>query len=354
MYLCYDTNVLSAYVVPVVLRKQYSLLNRKCSHRKQLPSFRSIRCVAEKPSGEKSTSAKELVEKLKSLDPQKDVKLYQQLKRRIRHISKAIPLQVDNEPVSVIYEDDHILVVNKPSGISISPRHRFLGGTLLNRLIGYLGYTPHVCHRLDMETSGLVLFAKHPTSARKIHQQFCSHQVEKLYLAIVYGIPQQTYFQVCAPIGVDPERKISRKISNNGKEALSQFLLASSCKELNCSLVIAMPLTGRTHQLRIHLHYAGHPIIGDLLYQDTSKYGNQKLCHMNNESRADCWKHLKLHAWKLRFNHPLTGRKQTYEALPEQDFIQLLDILRLPSPRDRILSTQMSLYPSFSKWLDIV
>ncbi|GJD07076.1 Uncharacterized RNA pseudouridine synthase [Galdieria sulphuraria] len=336
MYLCCYTDTVATYKVTVAFRKVNSVFDRKCACRKQSCCFRSLRCGADKPSWEKLTSAKELVEKLKRLDPQKDSKLYQQLKSKIRHISKSIPLQVDHEPVSVIYEDDHVLVVNKPSGLS------------------YLGYTPHVCHRLDMETSGVVLFAKHPTSARKIHQQFCMHQVEKLYLAIVYGKPQQTYFEVRAPIALDPERKISRKVSNNGKEAISQFLLVDSCKEFNCSLVIAMPLTGRTHQLRIHLHHAGHPIVGDLLYQDTSKYRDVTKNYMNDEPRAYCWKKLKLHAWKLRFLHPLTGEQQTYEAFLEREFIQLLDLLRLPTPRDEVLSTQMSLFPSFSKWINNV
>jgi len=203
----------------------------------------------------------------------------------------------------------------------------------LNRLIGYLGYAPHVCHRLDMETSGVVLFAKHPTSARKIHRQFCAHQVEKLYVAIIHGIPEQTLFEVRAPIAVDPERKISRKISSDGKEAISQFLLIASNQKFNCSLVLAMPLTGRTHQLRIHLHYVGHPIVGDYLYQNNTKYEDQTKDDVNNEYEAKYWKKLKLHAWKLRFYHPLTGQKQTYEASLEQEFIQLLELLHLPIPR---------------------
>eukprot|EP00871_Galdieria_phlegrea_P004320 jgi/Galph1/488/GphlegSOOS_G5266.1 len=307
------------------------------SYRRRLLGCRRRRfCSACFSSGEQvvrdtsklTDSARELAQQLRSLHPERDKQQYQNIRRKLRHISKAIPLQADHHPVSIIEEDNHIIVVNKPSGISMTPKHRFVGGTLLNRLIGYFGYVPHVCHRLDMDTSGVVLFAKHPTSARKIHQQFLTFQIQKLYLAIVHGVPDNECFQVNASIGGDTERKVARKISKDGKTASSCFQVIRSNKDLGYSLILAKPLTGRTHQLRLHLHYVGHPIVFDCLYTG-EKYTERIKKFIGNTETVE---NLKLHAWQLHMKHPISGENRKFEASPDDKFLETLNLLGLELP----------------------
>eukprot|EP00850_Spirogloea_muscicola_P003786 SM000015S01286 [mRNA] locus=s15:1085602:1088018:- [translate_table: standard] len=175
-------------------------------------------------------------------------------------------LVVDRGPLAIIFEDDDLLVVDKPAGIKHEPLHRFVGGSLVNRVLGYLGKEPYTLHRLDMYTSGVLCFAKTITAARALAQQLQDGQVDKQYLVLVAGVPKTPHFEVEAPISRDMEHRFARKVSPTGQKAITNFRTLSSNQSTNTSLLEAQLLTGRTHQIRVHLQHVGLPIVCDEIY----------------------------------------------------------------------------------------
>eukprot|EP00850_Spirogloea_muscicola_P003726 SM000015S01226 [mRNA] locus=s15:686662:688821:- [translate_table: standard] len=157
-------------------------------------------------------------------------------------------------------------VVDKPAGIKHEPLHRFVGGSLVNRVLGYLGKEPYTLHRLDMYTSGVLCFAKTIMAARALAQQLQDGQVNKRYLVVVVGVPERPHFEVEAPISRDMEHRFARKVSPTGQKAITSFRTLSSNQSTNTSLLEAQLLTGRTHQIRVHLQHVGLPIVCDEIY----------------------------------------------------------------------------------------
>lgn len=236
---------------------------------------------------------------------------------------RAVPLAADTEhAVEVLYEDSDLLAVNKPPGVISAPKHRYTGGSMVNRVIGRLGFEPLTLHRLDQWTSGVLLFAKTRDTVAAVHAQFRARSVEKQYLALAVGVPEPREFSVDAPLERDERDKVARKVDPLGKPALTGFrvVVAAPTADLSAghaavwarpslrpgpggaSLVVCKPHTGRTHQIRVHLAHAGHPIVGDDLYGITGPWlGRQAL-----------------HAAGLRIEHPRTGRSLDLRApLPD-------------------------------------
>ena len=238
---------------------------------------------------------------------------------------KAVPMPADPEPVEVLFEDDAVLVLNKPPRLRSTPRHRHEGQSLLNRAIGHLRgeaeAEPFVVHRLDMETSGVLLFAKSSEMASGIARQFQAKAVQKTYLALVVGVPEPA-FEVDAPLAKHPHHETGMAVAASGKPAQTRFRTLASNAEVDLreafapgelpdacpaprpgvSLVEATPLTGRTHQIRVHLAHAGFPIVGDALYGLVGPW---------IERHA-------LHARKLALRHPRTGEAAEFVApLPD-------------------------------------
>jgi len=120
---------------------------------------------------------------------------------------RAVPLAADQDPIDVLYEDDDLLAVNKPPGVISAPKHRYTGGSMVNRVIGARGVEPHVIHRLDMNTSGVLLFAKSKEAVRVLHAQFRARKVKKRYLALVAGVPGWTTREVDGAIGLSDVEK---------------------------------------------------------------------------------------------------------------------------------------------------
>lgn len=273
-----------------------------------------------------------------------DVKtMSHQERAALREYSRSIPLVADTEPLDVIYEDDELLVVCKPDYLKMHPAHRFQGGTLLNRAIGHCNFAPHLTHRLDMHTTGVVVFTKTKDACKHISSQFRRGSVRKQYLAIVDGVPSDTHFTVDAPIQRDPTFKVARQIGDNSddsKHATTEFSVLDS-NSSQMSLLRAKPITGRTHQIRLHAAHAGHPIIGDHLYNisERSCYEDfaalQAAAHDRkllryadgNPRRAG----LKLHAWKLELEHPNHGLMQ-FCSPPKSHFAELLQWAGLQLP----------------------
>lgn len=257
--------------------------------------------------------------------------------RILKAAMKGIPIPADKDPIEVLYEDECILGLNKPPFVITAPKHRFEGGSLVNRVLGNTGKMPFVVHRLDMNTSGVLLFAKTSKMASLLHEQFRNKVPQKTYLAIVIGTPEWEETLVDAPIGQSPIEKVARMVTEDGKQAMTKFKVIKSSVNIDisgympgvcmdqktkdyvksgissCSLMECMPLTGRTHQIRVHLAHLGHPIVGDDLYGIT----------------GPCINRHALHAAKLVLKHPETREELCVEAPLPEDFASAARSLHL-------------------------
>jgi len=200
----------------------------------------------------------------------------------------------------LLFEDDHILVANKPSGLlSVPGRLPENKHSLMTLLENYCQHPLHVVHRLDMDTSGIMVVAKHKTALRHLNQQFQNRQTDKRYEAICAGIIEQTQGYLHLPMRCDWENRPRQIVDcRHGKHTHTQWRLLQ--KFDTCFKVELIPHTGRSHQLRVHMQMLGHPILGDNLYAD--------IASQQAASR------LLLHAAELRFKHPQTHHSMHFSA----------------------------------------
>ncbi len=200
-----------------------------------------------------------------------------------------------------IYQDDHLLVTNKPAGLLAVPgRGVNKQDSLITRIQAQFP-DALVVHRLDMATSGLMLFARGAEMQSRLSKMFRERQIEKRYLAEVDGMLAQDYGEIDLPISSDwPNRPKQKVDMSEGKPSLTQYHLLSVSIERGTSRVLLEPITGRTHQLRVHLAAIGHPILGDPLYGDVSKSPR-----------------LLLHASNLGLIHPITGMRLDLQSVPD-------------------------------------
>lgn len=197
-------------------------------------------------------------------------------------------------PLEILYEDEHILAVNKPAGMVVHPAPGHWSGTFVNALLyhckdivpGDDPLRPGIVHRLDKDTTGVLVAAKTLQAHQKLIELFSNRKMDKLYLAICHGKPSNTIIN--APIGRHPVHRKEMAALPDGREAITEIHVAA-CNDRAC-LVLAKPRTGRTHQIRVHLKHVGCPVIGDALY---------------GKPDPQC-RHL-LHAYRLCFEHPITG-----------------------------------------------
>ncbi len=224
--------------------------------------------------------------------------------------------------LDIVFEDESILIVNKPAGIAVHPAPGHRDKTIANALLNHdpgiskvgLNSRPGIIHRLDMETSGLLVTAKNEIAHRKISQQFAERLVKKVYFALVKGIPQNPQAIIDAPIGRSPFNRQQMDIISTGKTALTQYELVE--RYTSHSLLKVLPQTGRTHQIRVHLKSIGHSVVGDKIYGQPEPALNRQF----------------LHASSLSFTHPDSGKLVNFDSdLP----VQLSQhINRLKSPSD--------------------
>jgi 23S rRNA pseudouridine1911/1915/1917 synthase len=216
----------------------------------------------------------------------------------------------ENIPLDIIFEDSELLVIDKPSGMLVHPTKGVRRGTVLNSITFYLNFNEQaepkneklfragLVHRLDKNTSGLMVIAKNARAHRILSNHFQRKLVEKKYFAVVEGVIKEDYGTIDAPIGRNAEEKFWY-ISSDGKQAQSNFRLVK--QNVDTTLLEMEPITGRTNQLRLHCAHIGHPIVGD------DKYGGREFSRL-------C-----LHAAKLSFYHPNGNRRLEFEsALPEE------------------------------------
>lgn len=211
-------------------------------------------------------------------------------------------LPATSEPYRIIYQDDTLLVVDKPSGLLTVPgRHPQNQDCLISRVLREF-ITAAVVHRLDYDTSGLVVLPLTRKALSDISKQFQARTVEKSYIAVVDGIMHQAEGVINLPIAADTENRPKYKICLQGKASVTEFRLLSTDLELQQSRVQLYPVTGRSHQLRLHLLSQGHPIVGDTLYApEAVKLASPRLL---------------LHATEITFRHPLNGNLLNLRAEP--------------------------------------
>lgn len=224
-------------------------------------------------------------------------------------MSRGTSMQPEDIPLDIVYEDAWIIVVNKPAGMLVHPTHKDKNGTLLNALTFYLNekkltqsrkdakvVRPGLVHRLDKETSGLMVIAKTVEIHRRLAREFMKKRVEKRYVALVDGVIAENEGEIESRIGRYAEKKIW-DVKEDGKTSVTRFRVLDRFADM--TLVELEPVTGRTNQLRIHCASIGHPIVGDI---QRGGRNFERLC---------------LHAGKLGFRHPQTNAKLDFEtAIP--------------------------------------
>lgn len=237
--------------------------------------------------------------------------------------------QPEDIPVPILYQDDHIAVIDKPAGLVCHAGAGVRSGTLVNALLFHLGpldsgdpMRPGIVHRLDKLTSGVMVVARNPKAHRLLCRQFKRREVAKEYLAVVYGCPAEPMGIIDCPLGRDPRSRIKISIRAKKKRAaVTKYELVRNYGPV--SLLKVKPETGRTHQIRVHLAHMGFPVVGDEVYGGNR---GRSLPASLAETIKTLDRHF-LHACRLEFQHPGTGERVSFTASlpPElQDFLARL------------------------------
>jgi 23S rRNA pseudouridine1911/1915/1917 synthase len=233
------------------------------------------------------------------------------------------PEELDVEPenlhLDISYEDSDVIVVNKPKGMVVHPAPGHYSGTMVNGLMyhckdlsGINGVLrPGIVHRIDKDTSGLLMVAKNDLAHEHLVNQLVEKSVTRKYTAVVHGLIPHEYGTIDAPIGRDPKDRQSMTVVDNEKNAVTHFKVLERFKDF--TLVQCELETGRTHQIRVHMKYIGYPLAGD------PKYGPRKTLSLNGQA---------LHAGVLGFNHPRTNEYMEFKADLPQEFEELLARLK--------------------------
>ncbi|HIO74721.1 MAG TPA: RluA family pseudouridine synthase [Candidatus Marinimicrobia bacterium] len=249
-------------------------------------------------------------------------------------ISDPQPMELESQPIllDIIHEDDDIVVLNKQVGLVVHPGAGNRTGTLVNGLIHHFdqlssvsgSLRPGIVHRLDKDTSGVIVVAKNDAAHGNIALQFSERTVEKTYLALVWGIPEETEGKIDLPIIRHPKMRTLFTTGEVGRPALTEFRLLEPFEYL--SLLELTPRTGRTHQLRVHLSEMGHPIFGDASYGGGESRARGFLPEVTKElSRlAKILNRQALHAMILVFDHPSTGERVTFVAPMADDIAAVI------------------------------
>ena len=246
----------------------------------------------------------------------------------------AQPWQVAAQdiPLHILYEDRHLLVIDKPAGMVIHPAPGHREGTLVNAILHHCDdlsgiggvIRPGIVHRLDKDTSGVLLVAKNDETHRHLSEQFREHRVKKTYKALVFGSPVEEEGTITLPVGRHPEdRKKMSTRSRRGKEAVTRWRVAGRYGET--TLLDVDIETGRTHQIRVHLSSMGHPVVGDRVYG-----GGGRLKSIRDQAlraRLSAMPRQALHAWRIAFSHPVDKREMEFVAPLPEDMRHLMDDL---------------------------
>ena len=245
-------------------------------------------------------------------------------------------LYSENIPLDIVYEDDYLLVINKAPGMIVHPGAGSASGTLVNALLyhcEYLSnengpYRPGIVHRLDKDTSGLLVAAKDNSVHAGLRKQFTNRKIDKRYYALVWGHMREPEGDIDLPIGRSPNDRKKFAVVPEGRPSLTRYSVVEEYEFL--SLLRLKLETGRTHQIRVHLSHLNHPVFGDPYYGGR----NTKMITLNLRNRQlaakllSVMKRQALHAQSLRFTHPITGATISCEAPFHEDYQTVLNLLR--------------------------
>ncbi len=232
---------------------------------------------------------------------------------------EKIDAQPEQMTLEVLFEDDDLLVLNKPAGLVMHPGAGHQQHTLVNALLAHCQNLsgiggrerPGIVHRLDKETSGCLVVAKNDSTHRDLSKQFAARTMGKIYLALVAGIPRKSSGVIDAAIERHPVHRQRMSIARRqGRTAKTEYRVLRAGADM--SLLECTLHSGRTHQIRVHLHHLGHPVLGDKLY---------------GGKRAGTFPRQMLHAWKLTFSHPRTDTAMTFEAPVPPDFAEAMKLI---------------------------
>jgi len=237
------------------------------------------------------------------------------------HVPEArqVSIEPQNIPLEIIYQDQDIVVVNKPKGMVVHPAHGNWDNTMVNALLYHIKdlsgingeLRPGIVHRLDKDTSGVMVVAKHDQAHRVLAEQIKEHTIRREYQALVHGVIKENLGTIEAPIGRSRVDRKKMAVTADGRPAVSRYRVLERYQ--NYTLVQVALLTGRTHQIRVHFSYIKHPVVGDTVYGPAKP-------HLGLESQA-------LHAIILGFNHPRTGEYMEFTSPLPDEFQQVLSKL---------------------------
>ncbi len=248
--------------------------------------------------------------------------------------------QPQDIPLTILFEDADLIVLNKPAGLVVHPAPGNADGTLVNALLAHAGeefsgiggeMRPGIVHRLDKDTSGIMVVAKSDRAHRKLSENFATRDLDRTYLALCWGVPSPATGEIEGAIGRHPsDRKRMAVVTRGGKAALTRYTTLhawdAACALLRCKLA-----TGRTHQIRVHLATMGHPLVGDPVYLKRVPPSARNLAAPVREALL-AFPRQALHAESLGFRHPVTGQPLQFSAPPPPDMAELLALLAPGGP----------------------
>ncbi len=246
----------------------------------------------------------------------------------------------EDAPLHILYRDEHIAVLNKQPDLTVHPCPSCPSGTLVHRLLHHFpelarmeGPRPGIVHRLDKDTSGIIVVALTEEARLALSQAFAEHDMIKEYLALTVGVPELDAGIIEAPIGRHPTMKVKMAVvgpEHGGRAAVSEFRVLHADREANYALVAVRIHTGRTHQIRVHMSHMGYPLWGDTTYGGGVPAHSPIAAHASRQM---------LHAWRLQFAHPVTGAPLSFSCPPPDDFTTL--VAALSARTQRVVITGM-------------
>ena len=237
----------------------------------------------------------------------------------ITYKEEIIDIEPEKMDLDIVYEDEYLLIINKQSGVVVHPAVGNYSHTLVNGLMYHFNklskentIRPGIVHRLDKDTSGLMVVAKNDIVHDKLANMIKSKKVERKYISLVWGVVKHDKGTIDAPIGRDANDRQKYVVTNiNSKDSITHFRIIERYKEV--TLLECILATGRTHQIRVHLNYIGHPVVNDQIY------GNKKI--INNFGQM-------LHSKSIKFVHPITKEELYFESNPPEEFEEIVNMFK--------------------------